>query len=111
MLSAPDSRDSQTPTQPHVVWYLYYLCPLQLEYVGCMVVSCGDAGGSGRGPGVEQEGWVGLQRKSWRGEAELEPAGMWSGEKMRLEFTQVCTGESVPLVLVCFCVLHWGVYW
>lgn len=28
------------------------------------------------GPEAQQEGWVELQRKSWRGEAELEPAGM-----------------------------------
>lgn len=40
--------------------------------------------GSGWVPGAEQEGWVGLQKKSWRGEAGREPAGMWSREKKTL---------------------------
>ena len=62
----------------------------------------------GRGPGVEQEGWVVRRRKSWRGAVELEPAGTWSGDKTRLESTsryvQVRAYLRADVVRVCVCV-------
>lgn len=65
-----------------------------------------------KGPGGEQEGWVGLQRKSWRGEEGLEPVGMWSRERERhwnsLRYVQVRESREMH---VSVCVLRWAVCW
>lgn len=78
------TTEPQSRTHKVVVRYLCH-CPQQLAHAGCMMVSCVGAVGSGWGWFWEEQGGsVGQEWHSWKVEAQLEPEGTWSEEKMSL---------------------------